>query len=297
TVGAFNLGRFVVNNWWQVSLAVVLLLIIAHFILLFGKFAYYSYHLRSGVHEKEILLGLMKEVQKDCFSRGKLSMEEYSQSISGYEKRLNEVVSSLIMYANKKHNLFRFWISKTNRLLAEKTQLLRLIKDNQRLYLKDNALETRVYNNRMKSYSSRLGEIEEQLAFIEAQRSLKKHSFSQDLHTHSHEDSSLSDDGGTTNLDAAEIEDSDVVKNTVENSAGKQKDVANNENKTVSGKRVEVSLVDSRYEDSGEAKGKKSAYESEKKNSGSHLSDDSFEDDVDLLDLLDEEHFTSDSKK
>ena len=116
----------------------------------------------------------MKEVQTECFVDNKLSMDEYMQNMAGYERRLNEVIAGLIEYDNKKYNLFRFWISTHKKLLSEKKQLINLIKESQNLYLRDNKIDQRVYANRMRSYSSRLGEIEEQISFIEAKSELKK---------------------------------------------------------------------------------------------------------------------------
>jgi hypothetical protein len=174
TVGAFNVLRFVFNNWLQVLFSLLALVLFIHFVLLISKNLYYGTRINNFIEEKTVLFGLMKEIQTECFVENKLSMDEYMQSMAGYENRLNQVVSDLVAIGNKKRNLFRFWISSHKRLLAEKRQLINLIKETQRLYLHDNKLEQRVYANRMKSYSLRLGEIEEQLAFLEAKRELKK---------------------------------------------------------------------------------------------------------------------------
>ncbi|MBI2629805.1 hypothetical protein HYW76_01765, partial [Candidatus Pacearchaeota archaeon] len=41
-------------------------------------------------------------------------------------------------------------------------------------YMNKKKIETRVYQNMLKSYASRLSEVEESIAFIDAQEALKK---------------------------------------------------------------------------------------------------------------------------
>jgi hypothetical protein len=58
-------------------------------------------------------------------------------------------------------------------MAQEKARLEELIAALQRDYLENGRVETHIYENRMKSYVSRLSEIEEQMAVAEAERSLR----------------------------------------------------------------------------------------------------------------------------
>ena len=59
----------------------------------------------------------------------------------------------------------------------EKRRLIEIIKNIQDDYLNKAKLETRIYDNMIKSYSTRLAEIEEQMTFIEAQEALGENKF------------------------------------------------------------------------------------------------------------------------
>jgi len=120
---------------------------------------------------------LIKEVQRECFERGKLSMKEYMETLIQYEKRFNQVIQETIKLETKKTYLFKPFKKEDERLLEERKKLLNLIKETQRLYLEAGKLESRIYENRMKSYAERLAEIEEKLATLEAKKVVKKSKF------------------------------------------------------------------------------------------------------------------------
>jgi hypothetical protein len=121
--------------------------------------------------EEKLLLQLMKVVQRDCFERNKLSMEEYNESMSQYERRLSEVIQEGIRTETQIYNLLKIR-GKLNALKQEKSRIISMIKDLQESYLKKGTIETRVYENMLKSYTSRLSKVEEELVFIETKELL-----------------------------------------------------------------------------------------------------------------------------
>jgi len=74
----------------------------------------------------------------------------------------------------RKAHLLRVFQGENVRLFKERGRVLQLLKQSQKMYLKSGNLETRVYQNRIKSYTERLVEIEERIAELEAQRAMKK---------------------------------------------------------------------------------------------------------------------------
>ena len=52
--------------------------------------------------------------------------------------------------------------------------MIELIKDVQNQYMNQGKIETRIYENLIKSYSSKLSEVDENLAFLDAQDAMKK---------------------------------------------------------------------------------------------------------------------------
>jgi hypothetical protein len=93
-----------------------------------------------------------------------------------YELRLSKVIEEKINVETKITNLLKIK-GKKIALLEEKRKLVELIKDVQKKYLLRGKLETRIYENMLKSYSARLSEIEEQIAFVEAKEALENHGF------------------------------------------------------------------------------------------------------------------------
>ena len=121
--------------------------------------------------EEILLVQLMKTVQRECFEGNKLSMEEYEEAMAQYEKKLAEAIEERIMYETKLANSLKFQ-GKKIALNQEKARLIELMKKAQTQYLTEGKLETRIYENMLRSYSSRLSKVEEQISFIDAKEFL-----------------------------------------------------------------------------------------------------------------------------
>ncbi len=173
TVGKFNVVVFAKNNWPKLTLITISLSLFSWFSYLVIKFHLITKKLNTLKEEEEVLLGLIKEAQRDCFERKKLSMKEYIESLMQYEKRLTKVVQKMVELETKKAHLFKIFIGEEKRLINERKKLINLIKEAQHLYLQTKKLDTRIYENRVKSYVTRLAEIEERLAGIEAKKAIK----------------------------------------------------------------------------------------------------------------------------
>jgi hypothetical protein len=118
----------------------------------------------------------MKVIQRECFENNKMSMEEYGQAMSQYETKLSMTIEDKIETETKIANILKVK-GKKIALEEEKKRLLELIKKVQDEYLNKGKLETRIYENMIKSYTSRLSEIQEKIAFFDARDALGKHKF------------------------------------------------------------------------------------------------------------------------
>jgi len=128
------------------------------------------------LHQEEVLLlELMKVVQRECFEENRMSMEEYEQAMAQYENRLSETIEEKIKTETIIANILKIR-GKHRALIEEKKRLVELIKAVQNDYLNKGSIETRVYENMLKSYTTRLSEVDEQLAFLDAQDALNKES-------------------------------------------------------------------------------------------------------------------------
>ncbi|UZE94234.1 MAG: VCBS repeat-containing protein [Candidatus Pacearchaeota archaeon] len=173
TKGEFSLGYFLKENWWKVLIMVLCTGFVVFLIYSWTKYEIINKKVKNLEREEHILLGLMKVVQKDCFELGKMSMTEYQVAIQQYENKLSQVVQRLIELETMKINFFKF--RKENiRLSTERKRLLELIKETQRLYFEKGKLESRIYENKLKSYATKMIEVEERLALLEAEKALKR---------------------------------------------------------------------------------------------------------------------------
>jgi hypothetical protein len=115
----------------------------------------------------------MRVVQRDCFENNKMSMEEYGEAMYQYENRLSNVIQEKVMTETQIANLMRVG-GKKKALNQERDRLTILVKQTQDDYMNRGKLDTRIYENMLKTYAARLSKIEEQLVFIEAQEQIKQ---------------------------------------------------------------------------------------------------------------------------
>jgi hypothetical protein len=173
TKGEFNLGMFLYNNWPGVSLGTAVSLFALVVVFFRVKLSIVKHRLKMIDKEEFVLLGLIKELQKECFEKAKMSMEEYMQAVLGYEERLSKAVQTRIELETQRVRLARWW--KTNlALYQERDRLLQLMKQTQSEYMEEGKIETHVYENRMKSLKERLSVVEEKISMKEASQAIRK---------------------------------------------------------------------------------------------------------------------------
>jgi hypothetical protein len=173
TKGEYNIPFIIITYWYYILFAVILSAIVLYFGSKRIRLALLNHKIKSLIHEEQVLLGLMKVLQKDTFEKKKLSMSEYNNTMLTYSKRLNGVVKDIIKYETIRSHIFKFK-GERKMLLDERKKLISLIKQTQHKYLTKGKYETRVYMNKMRAYTERLSEIQERLSTLEAKQALKK---------------------------------------------------------------------------------------------------------------------------
>ncbi|MEM4719803.1 MAG: hypothetical protein QXG18_03005, partial [Candidatus Pacearchaeota archaeon] len=98
---------------------------------------------------------------------------EYQVAMAQYEQRLSQCVEEEIRTETSLAHLGKYK-GKKKALTQEKERLTDLIKKTQERYLVKGDMDTRVYYSMLKSYTKRLGEVEEELASIEIKQMLRK---------------------------------------------------------------------------------------------------------------------------
>ncbi|MEI7719534.1 MAG: hypothetical protein WCI72_06700, partial [archaeon] len=173
TKGEFKILYFIKNNPMQ-SLGIIISLgLVGVGSGLLMRLRLYKRKLKTLAEEEALLLELMKVVQRDCFENARMSMEEYNEAMFQYEARLSEVIQEKVKTESEIANLMRLQ-GKKNALNQEKDRLLILVKQTQEDYLNRGKIDTRVYENMLKTYSSRLSKVEEEIVFIEARQQIRE---------------------------------------------------------------------------------------------------------------------------
>jgi len=171
--GEYNLLVQIKNNPLQ-SFAIFLAISGAGIVLTVAtKYRMYKNKIKLLGEEEQLLLQLMKTVQRECFEKNKMSMEEYGEAMLQYEKKLSEAIEERIRTETMLANLISL-NGKEVALKNEKARLVTLMRTLQNDYLVKGKLETRIYDNMMKTYTSRLSKVEEELVFIEANEAIRK---------------------------------------------------------------------------------------------------------------------------
>ncbi|MBR9683520.1 hypothetical protein GOV03_03180, partial [Candidatus Woesearchaeota archaeon] len=174
TAGKLNIWGFLRNNPLGAGGGLIGFSLFGYVGSLFVRRKMAGRKLKSLQHEEGIVLGLIKVMQKECFEDRKLTMKEYLEGLVQYEDRLGKIVKETIKQEALKSHLFGTFKDKMKRLEDENKRLTELIKKTQKIYMNSGTLETRIYHNRMKSYTERISEVEEKIAALEAKRVMKK---------------------------------------------------------------------------------------------------------------------------
>ena len=169
--GEYNLLYTIKNNPGKSTGAALAVLLLSFGSTYLVRLRLYRSKRRILIEEEKLLLELMKVVQRECFEKNSLSMEEYNEAMKQYEMRLSETIEDRIRVESRIANLLKVQ-GKKKALNEEKQKITILVKKLQEDYLVHGEIETRVYENMLKSYSKRIAEVEEQLAFLDAQKAL-----------------------------------------------------------------------------------------------------------------------------
>jgi hypothetical protein len=172
TKGEFNFINFVQKNWPQLLLFSFLMVVAGIGTFFRIKLSFINKELKNISREEQIILGLVKETQMECFDKKKMSIDEYHTAIEQYDKKLNKCIQRRIELEAIKSNLLQ--LNRIKALRAERKTLLDLMKETQSKYLEKGTIETRIYETRMKSLKERLSIVEEKLTTLEAQKAIKK---------------------------------------------------------------------------------------------------------------------------
>jgi len=171
--GELGTLRYYVKEYpTEISLSALFLLMFAFVTYKVGRLGLINAKIKRLMEDEKIITELIKVVQSDTFKAKKMSMDEYAQTMSHYERRMAEVIEQIIELETKRAHALKF-TSKENQLKVERVRIMQLIKELQKAYLIDKKIETKAYDLKLHSYNRRLGEIDESIATKEVQEQFK----------------------------------------------------------------------------------------------------------------------------
>ncbi|MDP2673048.1 MAG: LamG-like jellyroll fold domain-containing protein [Nanoarchaeota archaeon] len=173
TKGEFNLFYAIKNNPLESTGILFAAVLFGFSSSLVARYTLYRRKLKNLEEEEKLLLELMKTVQRETFENSHFSMGAYREAMFQYETKLSEVIKDKIETETKLASLFKIK-GRESALKGEKEKLYNLVKELQMDYLQKGKIETRVYTNLLKIYSTRIVEIEEKLVYLEAKHTLHK---------------------------------------------------------------------------------------------------------------------------
>jgi hypothetical protein len=173
TAQGLTLDSFLRQYWLDMIAALIALSATTLMVFTVLRFWMINNELGQLTNEEKIVLGLIKEIQINYFDQGRMSSDEYTVALEQYEGRLSKIVQRKVELETLKKNYLRFK-TKEETLRVEKERLEQLVKELQKSYLGEGNVETRIYENRMRSYVTRLSEIEEKIAVAEAEKEIRR---------------------------------------------------------------------------------------------------------------------------
>jgi len=156
----------------QISLAIFFIMLLGLGTHKTNKIRMIKKKIKQLKNEELMLSQLMGLVQKETFKEKKMSMDEYETAMEQYQKKLSRTIEQLIELESERAHALKF-SSKNKRLLDERDEIIKLVKQLQNDYLKEGKMETKSYELRLESYNRRLTEVEESLALLEAKQAFK----------------------------------------------------------------------------------------------------------------------------
>jgi hypothetical protein len=172
TKGKFNLYYQIKNNPVKSTGIFALVAFLSFSTFMVGKRTYLKRKIKMLNKEEELILQLMKVVQRETFEEARLSMNEYLEAMQQYEKMLGESIKKRIRAESQLNNLMKFK-GKKKSLEMEKSRITEMIKGLQDDYLNKGTIETRVYQNMLKTYAAQLSKVQEELVNLDARKALK----------------------------------------------------------------------------------------------------------------------------
>jgi len=173
TKGKINIAKFIIDYWWPLLVAFIILSVSSYFVRKRLTLIIISRRLEDLQKEEITINELMKEIQQKYYKKKKISTTAYHKAMYGYEKRLGEVSRSISRLRSKRVGIIEI-SSEIRNLKKEDKNIIELIKQLQEAYFNRETITRKVYLRRIREYKLRRAEIENSIAVFEAKLAKKE---------------------------------------------------------------------------------------------------------------------------
>jgi hypothetical protein len=173
TQGKVNILKFMIDFWFPLLVALIVLLIGAYFTRKQIALIIIARRLQDLQREETTINDLMQETQTKYYKDKKISTTEYHKSMYGYEKRLSEASQSISRLRSKRVGIIEI-SNEIKNLQQEDKNSVTLIKQLQDNYYNKKAVPRKIYLKRFEQYKTRRIEIEKSIAIMEAKLAKKE---------------------------------------------------------------------------------------------------------------------------
>ncbi|MBN4049206.1 hypothetical protein JYT91_01170 [archaeon AH-315-M20] len=173
TKGKINIVKFIIDNWFPILIALIILSISGYFVRKQLTLLIISRRLEDLQKEEVTINELMKEVQEKHYKDKKISTTEYHKAMYGYEKRLDEISQLITRLRSKRVGIIKI-SNEIKNLKKEDEKVVNLIKQLQDAYYNRQKITKRAYLRKIREYKLRRTEIEKTVAVLEAKLAKKE---------------------------------------------------------------------------------------------------------------------------
>ncbi|MEK6900371.1 MAG: hypothetical protein AABX05_04580, partial [Nanoarchaeota archaeon] len=173
TKGRINLIKFIMDWWWALLLALVVLSILTYFTYKKSYGLIIEQRIKNINKEEETIQSLMEEAQKKYLQEGGMSKDQYQRYLDDQEKRLASIRHLRIRLRNKKVGLLKAE-QELNSVKTEKEEVLGLMKKNQQEYLVDKNISRNKFKDKEELHKERLTELEHEEELLTDKQSYRE---------------------------------------------------------------------------------------------------------------------------
>lgn len=174
TAGEVNWIYEIRSNWKKILASLIALSIAGFLVRLRYKLYKIRKRLRELESEEKSIEDLKIQKQKKAFEEKDISLSEYEDSVDDYNEQIVNIIEERVELETEKANLTNF--KRRDSLAQERDQLQDLIAETQRDYVEGAISDDEIYQEKVEELTSRLSEIEGEIAEIDAEAKVRSQS-------------------------------------------------------------------------------------------------------------------------